>query len=552
MVLEPITTGIITAAIYDAAKHGKKFVVPGFRGFIVDCINDTSFEKYPIDEKELFDFFEIFEIKNEIDEFRKKGTEPNLEKFSQILTDNSNITDKELARNFLNDLFKLVEEKIISDPKIHQKISLRYQQKILDEVKKLSSDVSDSSKIQQEILDKLVNRNIEENFDPKKQSINEIISNLEIINSKFHAADSNYKINASLKDNRPTIEVSHKNFKNMDKNGMLFRFKLKLKNQKAQNLQDFFKKGEDSKLKLNPEEIEEFSFSKNNEIVYIVKNPQDISYELKPTPRTLPLHIVIPNSDVHLNYLLFTIEEKEGKIIVNNYQQKDSPILIELKIDMKTRKSRLRVKSNDAQYTLTNAYQYFKFYNAMIKNKKIQIFDPELKKTIQEFSYLEKDEKGINDESLDLINKLVEIGNILDLDFPWPPESFTNEEANDIFLVHDVITTGKSKMGFQSDIKGNKSEKAFQVFAKEIREKGYVQYKMQSEGKRVVTISAFDIDLGTYSTSGKVTTDMRPDEFLKIYDEATDDQELEIPVSSIGSYVAVFPMWDPKNKSKKR
>lgn len=232
MVLEPITTGIITAAIYDSIKYGKKFVVPGFRGFIVDCINDTSFEKYSIDEKELFSFFEIPEIKNEIAEFRKKGAEPNIEKFSQILKDNSNIADKKLAKSFINDLFKLVEEKIISDTKIHQKISLRYQQKILDEVKKLSSDVNDSSKIQQEILDKLVNRNIEEDFDPKKQSINEIISNLEIINSKFHAADSDYKINASLKDNQPTIEISHKNFKNMDKDGMLFSFKLKLKNKR--------------------------------------------------------------------------------------------------------------------------------------------------------------------------------------------------------------------------------------------------------------------------------------------------------------------------------
>lgn len=218
---------------------------------------------------------------------------------------------------------------------------------------------------------------------------------------------------------------------------------------------------------------------------------------------------------------------------------------------MKTRKSRLRVKSNDTQYTLTNAYQYFKFHNAMIKNKKIQIFDPEINKTVQEFSYLDNDDKGINDESLDLISKLVEIENILDLDFSWPPEFFTKEEADDIFLVHDVIKTGKSKIGFESGIKGKKSEKAFQVFAKGIREKGYVQYKMESEGKRVVTISAFDIDLGTYSTSGKVTTEMRPDEFLKIYDKASDEQELEIPIISIGSYIAVFPMWDPKNKSKK-
>lgn len=253
-----------------------------------------------------------------------------------------------------------------------------------------------------------------------------------------------------------------------------------------------------------------------------------------------------------MNYLLFIIEEKNGKIIVNNYQQKESPIFIELKIDMKTRKSRLRVKANEEQHTLTNAYQYFKFYNAMIKNKKIQIFDPVIKKTIQEFSYLENDEKGINDESLDLISKLVEIGNILNLDFPWPPESFTNKEANDIFLVHDVITTGKSKMGFQSYVKGKKSKKAFQVFAKEIREKGYSRYRIQSEGKRIVTISAFDIDLGTYSTTGKVTTEMRPDEFLKIYDEASDDQELKIPISSIGSYTTIFSMWDPKNKRKKR
>lgn len=57
MVLEPITTGIITVAIYDAIKYGGKFVVPGFRGFIVDCVNDTSFEKYPINEGGLFDFF---------------------------------------------------------------------------------------------------------------------------------------------------------------------------------------------------------------------------------------------------------------------------------------------------------------------------------------------------------------------------------------------------------------------------------------------------------------------------------------------------------------
>lgn len=221
MVLEPITTGIITVAIYDAIKYGKKFVVPGFRGFIVDCVNDTSFEKYPINEGGLFDFFEISEIKNEINEFRKKGTEPNLEKFSQILKDNSDISDTKLAKNFLDKFFKLIEEKIISEPKIYQKISLRYQQKILDNVNRLSNNFDNSSKIQKEILDKLVNRNIEENFDPKKQSVNEIISNLEIINNKFHSEDSDYKINASLKDNQPTIEISHKNFKNMNKKGII-------------------------------------------------------------------------------------------------------------------------------------------------------------------------------------------------------------------------------------------------------------------------------------------------------------------------------------------
>ena len=59
--------GIISAAIYDAIKHGRKMVVPGFRGFIVDCINDTSFDKYGINEKTLFDFFELAEIKKELD-----------------------------------------------------------------------------------------------------------------------------------------------------------------------------------------------------------------------------------------------------------------------------------------------------------------------------------------------------------------------------------------------------------------------------------------------------------------------------------------------------
>ena len=551
VVLDPISIGIISTAIYDSIKHGKKFVVPGFRGFIVDCINDTSFDKYGINEKTLFEFFELEEIKKEIANFRKNGTEPNLLKFSQVLNQNSSIKDKKIAENFLKDFFKLIEEKIISNPKIHQKISLHYNQKILDKVNQISDTVSESSETQKEILDKIVNRNIEDNFDTKTQSVNEIISNLGIINNKLHTEDSEYEINANLKGPKPIIEISHKNFKNMSKIGMMFSIKLKLKNKKAVNLQDFFKKGKGKKLKLNPEEIEEFSFTKNDKVMYTITNPQNVSYEIKPSQRTLPLYLRIPNSTEKLDYLLFTIKEKNKKIIVNNYQQKDSPIWVELQVDTKTQKSRLRIKANDDQYTLTAAYNYIKFHNAMMKNKKIQIFDPKINKVIQEFTYPEnQDEVPINDKSLDLLSKLIEIGNILDIKFPWPPESFSQDEADDIFLVYDVLKTGKSKLSFQSDMKGTKSEKAFQIFTKEIKAKGYAKYRIKIIEPKIVRISAFDIDLGTFSSSGKVTTDMPPKEFLKIYDEASDDQELVIPISTLGSNITVFPKWNPEKRSK--
>ncbi|NWJ28939.1 hypothetical protein HX848_06115 [Marine Group I thaumarchaeote] len=58
------------------------------------------------------------------------------------------------------------------------------------------------------------------------------------------------------------------------------------------------------------------------------------------------------------------------------------------------------------------------------------------------------------------------------------------------------------------------------------------------------------VDKLVYPSSGKVTTDMPPKEFLKIYDEASDDQELVIPISTLGSNITVLPKWNPEKRSK--
>lgn len=141
--MDPITTGMLSSAAYDALKQGSKFVEPGFWGFIVETVDELG-EKYSgvkIDVMKEFFFDE--KIAKQIHEYRTQGTKIDFDNlvgiFEQICTKNNlTINAKETLRDFLNYL----ESKLVKKPQVHEKIKLNYLQDIAGNTDKILEKTS--------------------------------------------------------------------------------------------------------------------------------------------------------------------------------------------------------------------------------------------------------------------------------------------------------------------------------------------------------------------------------------------------------------------------
>ena len=150
--LDPITTGMLSSAAYDALKQGSKFVASGFWGFIVETADELD-EKYPGVKIDIIkEFFFEEKTAKQIHEYRTQGIKIDFEKlvliFEQICKKHSlTINYKETLRDFFNYL----ESKLVSKPKVHEKIKLNYLQDINKKTDKILDQTSTLLQGQEEL-----------------------------------------------------------------------------------------------------------------------------------------------------------------------------------------------------------------------------------------------------------------------------------------------------------------------------------------------------------------------------------------------------------------
>ncbi len=141
--MDPIITGMLSSAAYDALKHGSKFVEPGFWGFIVETVDELG-EKYDgIKIDVMKEFFFDEKIAKQIHEYRTQGTKIDFDNlcdiFEQICTKkNLTLNSKETLRDFFNYL----ESKLVKNRQVHEKIKLNYLQDIAMNTDKILEQTS--------------------------------------------------------------------------------------------------------------------------------------------------------------------------------------------------------------------------------------------------------------------------------------------------------------------------------------------------------------------------------------------------------------------------
>jgi len=150
--MDPISTGIISSAAYDALKQGKKFLEPGFWGFIVETVDELGEKYHGVNIDIMKEFFFDEKISKQVNEYRTKGTKIDFDKlvpiFEQICKGHSLTID---YRETLRDFFNYLETKLVSKPKVFEKIKLTYFQEINKKADKILDKEADILQGQEDI-----------------------------------------------------------------------------------------------------------------------------------------------------------------------------------------------------------------------------------------------------------------------------------------------------------------------------------------------------------------------------------------------------------------
>lgn len=438
-----------------------------------------------------------------------------------------------------------------------QKIMLDIEDKldrILEHVSKIPVLEQNSTTIinqNNEILKSIVEKKIENEFDLQSQSLDSVVAKIAMLGKVLNSENSDYYVNVNLIKNKSSIEITHKNFEKIDKKGMIFNVRLRLKDGKSQSLEELLKENKGNKIEFNAEEMEEFSFTKEGRPMYVVKNPHDSKLTIsKSEPKPVLVKLMIPGKNVEPNYLLMEgNKDVSGKITLSNLKQVDSPLLVDLEIYPENKGS-MNLMVRETHRNVAEAYEYNKLMNAILDSGQVSFID--VRKDV-EFAKLKlvPDFPRTPDHSMELLRKAMEIQRITGVVLPWPPEQISHEEAIRILDAYDIITKGEVNGAMNMEMKFQKGELATKKMVESIKKYGYVNKVMAKIIESFATsIFGTVIQLGKYSITGKLVPDESPHEFLKRLDNYGNDEFIYAKMVSLeGKAKIKFEDW-PKNNYK--
>jgi len=381
-------------------------------------------------------------------------------------------------------------------------------------------------------------------FDLQKHSADIVTSKLVQIHKELQKSAENYDFNIQSSKDNTSIQFIHKDFDKMSKEGMKFQTTLKLTKQKSDNLYDLIKQSDDGKIKFDATEIEQIVISKDGIPVYVVNGLKEAELSVKkniPIPRMV--NLVIPNGPSY-DYVLLQYDEKEGNGVFSNVDQTDYPIDIKFNIDFDKKNGGFHISSREDRNHATDAKEFFKFMNSLADIRKLQVIDQKTEKVIFAFDVNTKIEK-LSDFWRDVLEKLVKIERKMNVTFPYPSGDIMNKDtAFNILNAYDIITKGTLSGSISSVIGMSKKEIACKKFIKSLSEKGFSKGKFTVPESKKYVILGQTLDFGSFSISGKITTDEPPMSVVEKYAKLKDDESIDVKIIFVeGDGKVIYKDW---------
>jgi len=538
--MDPITIGLITAAIYDGLKNvSKTLAVPNFNGFIVECIDELGTKYKKIGTDQVLQFISDPDVAKLVQNFKDRGEDPQfdvlVDKFEKICGESITGFD---PKSVLHDLLQIIENKLKAKPDVLEKIQLLYLRRIEQKVENNSIKID---KMQEIILQKLTEQKIETEFDLSKKSIFDVIANFGQINKILNSTDQNWKYEIHMSGDKISVEIKPKNLSKIDASPYTANVRLKMKNDKAKSLMDLIYESKGNGITLNADEIEEFSIYENNKLVYKIEKPKEAQLKIEqhnPLPRLVKLRA--PNSTESLEYILLTAVSENGKITLTNKEQKNCPFSVDFQLNREKQEAKFTVSTRDDR-KIEDDLNFFKFVRSVVTKGNIEIIDMQTNSTVLGGFATEKIEAS-PDQFIDIFSKIIEIQKITNTRFPWP-QNLTSLDAMTIIQTHQIMTKGEITGSVSSTINISKNVQMLKTFIEPLAKRGYVD-GLITNIQESVTLLGVKIDLGFTKITTKITTDEPPNDVVDKYYKLNDNDTMPIKFISLGNEAKIkFNDW---------
>lgn len=163
---------------------------------------------------------------------------------------------------------------------------------------------------------------------------------------------------------------------------------------------------------------------------------------ITPTPSFSPVKIIVPETTVVFDEVLFRRVKTEGTMDYLSTEDRNLPFVFEFNLDQKRKNGGFHFKFERPHADVVQYLQFEELIRALNKVKELKIVDSKKNLPILEIRIRESLEQS--NDWYDLISKLAYIQEKTKYAIP-APEKITKENVNDIYSLIRVINTGEEK-----------------------------------------------------------------------------------------------------------
>lgn len=551
--ISAISLGLLVSAVFEIIKKGVLETLERLNPIIESAVKETCEEFAGLESDDFADFLFTDDVADEVWDMIEKGTYPDIDFLTEIFSSrarNSGISDLEGIdfKLVVTTFFQKLEENLIANPDVYERIRLRYMRNLQTGQQKLETDHVEIIELQREILAKLSDNISPEAFDPFKLGFQKVLSKLGQIAYTLNSRDEYYHHRIELTEEGARYQLSPKSPESASKepiHGNLI-INVQKRDGKTETLQEMLKEAvaEGKAVVLSPDDVEELNIFRGDEPIVLwsgVKPTITISPN-RPPPR--PFKISVPGYDLSYDYVMLErVRIKDEYITVSNINQDDYPVIFELEISRESPKALIHISPNEIGQDMISALDFFNFIKLLKDTGRIRIKDIQTNRTFVE-SEIKINGDIVNEAYYSTIKKAVEIQKSTRIIIPWP-RVFTHNDLIAIDMAYNIINNGVILGRSDFFIIAKKGEGSESI-SKLLRD-GYLD-DVQISSRLEVNICGIVIDMGNGQTEKhRAFTNNDIDVIRDQYEKLEPGQELRIAMHSDKQVPFLFEKWPKRH-----